>query len=244
MPYRYSLSRVILIAAKLVKKEKSMVDTKNHNELEDNVADAESSWPEERERLRADLGSRMKALRQSCELTLERAAQRTGLALSTIHKIENGRVSPSYENLVRIARGYGVGMERIFSSEEASGSVKTRMTVTRAGQGDEVRSRSYEYEILCNALSHKRIIPMLARVERRAPVAPTDMEAHDGEETIFVLEGRVELHVEHYAPVELGVGDCAYFDSTLRHAMRALGSVGTTIFWACTDIGLDVEHAP
>ena len=52
-------------------------------------------WEAERLQLRSDLGSRMKAVRQACGFTLEVAAQRTGLALSTIHKIENGRVSPS-----------------------------------------------------------------------------------------------------------------------------------------------------
>jgi transcriptional regulator with XRE-family HTH domain len=161
------------------------------------------------------------------------------LALSTIHKIENGRVSPSYENLVRIARGYGVGMERIFSSEATSGTAKTRMTVTRAGSGGRIRTGAYEYHILCNALSEKQIIPLFAKIERRAPISPAVMEAHEGEECVFVVAGRVELHVEHYAPVELGIGDCAYFDSTLKHALRSISDDDATIFWACTDVSLE-----
>ena len=117
----------------------------------------DGNWAEEREKLRADLGQRMKALRQDCGLTLEGAAARTGLALSTIHKIENGRVSPSYENLVRVARGYGVRIERLLSNEADSETAKTRMTVTRAGAGSKARTSSYEYEVLCAALSEKRM---------------------------------------------------------------------------------------
>lgn len=188
--------------------------------------------------LRSDLGSRMKAVRQACGLTLEAAAQRTGLALSTIHKIENGRVSPSYENLVRIARAYDIGMERLFSSDHEAHQT-TRMTVTKAGQGRKVRSKHFEYEVLCNALAEKKIIPLVTLVEQRAPLRPEDLEAHDGEETLYVLSGRIELVVEHYQPVVLEPGDCAYFDSTLKHGLRAIDDEEAKIFWACTYIDVD-----
>ncbi len=203
----------------------------------ENPAGAED-WEAERLQLRSELGARMKAVRQGCGYTLEVAAQRAGLALSTIHKIENGRVSPSYENLVRIARAYGVGMERLFSDDHEA-QPTTRMTVTRAGEGRKVRSKHFEYEVLCNALAEKKIIPLVTRVERRAPLKPEDLEAHDGEETLYVLSGRVELVVEHYEPVVLGPGDCVYFDSTLKHGLRAVDEAGARVFWACTYIDVD-----
>jgi transcriptional regulator with XRE-family HTH domain len=195
-------------------------------------------WEAERQTLRAELGARMKSVRQACGYTLEGAASRTGLALSTIHKIENGRVSPSYENLVRIARAYGIGMERLFAADDQT-SPPTRMTVTKAGHGQKVRSRHFEYEVLCNALSEKKIIPLVTRVEQRAPLTDEDLDAHAGEETVFVLSGQVELVVEHYAPVTLGPGDCAYFDSTLKHGLRALDDTETRVFWACTYSDVD-----
>ena len=49
-----------------------------------------------------------------------------------------------------------------------------------------------------------------------------------------MLSGSIELVVEHYAPVEMSVGDCAYFDSTLKHAIRAVGDDEATIFWTST----------
>ncbi|QPM92505.1 helix-turn-helix domain-containing protein [Pseudooceanicola algae] len=208
-------------------------------ETEKVTANAEDdAWEAERQQLRADLGGRMKAVRQACGYTLEVAAQRTGLALSTIHKIENGRVSPSYENLVRIARAYDIGMERLFSSDHDSNQT-TRMTVTRAGQGRKVRAKNFEYEVLCNALAEKKIIPLVTRVEMRPPLTRADLESHDGEETLYVLSGRVELTVEHYEPVVLETGDCAYFDSTIKHGLRALDETETKVFWACTYIDMD-----
>lgn len=199
-----------------------------------------ADWDAERLQLRAQLGARMKSERQTAGLTLEAAAERTGLALSTIHKIENGRVSPSYENIVRIARGYGIGMERLFSNEHTPAPT-TRMTVTRAGQGRKVRSQTYEYEVLCNALSEKQIMPMVTVVDRRAPLTREDLETHAGEEMIFVLSGRVELVVQHYEPVALDPGDCAYYDSTLPHGLRALDTAETRVLWVCTYIDVDRE---
>lgn len=190
-------------------------------------------WEVQRQHLRRALGARMKAVRRECGLTLDAAAQRSGLALSTIHKIENGRVSPSYENLVRVARAYEVGIERLFSDDHESPQT-TRMTVTRAGMGRTVRTKNFEYEVLCNALTDKKIIPLVTRVERREPLGPADMEAHTGEETLFVLSGQVEVTVEHYEPVVLHPGDCVYFDSTLKHGLRALDDTETRVFWACT----------
>jgi transcriptional regulator with XRE-family HTH domain len=190
-------------------------------------------WDAERQRLRIELGNRIKVVRQNCGFTLEVAAQRTGLAVSTIHKIENGRVSPSYENLVKIARSYEIGMERLFSADHAPAQT-TRLTVTKAGQGRIVRTKNFEYEVLCNALAEKKIIPLVTTVERRAPFDGRDLESHSGEETLYVLSGRVELTVEHYQPVVLDPGDCAYFDSTLKHGLRALDDTETRVFWACT----------
>lgn len=215
-----------------------MPQTEKSSRADTGAGSLTGDWEAERMQLRSDLGARIKSVRQAGGWTLEAAAQRSGLALSTIHKIENGRVSPSYENLVRIARAYGIGMERLFASDHEA-QPTTRMTVTRAGQGRKVRSKNFEYEVLCNALAEKKIIPLVTVVEQRAPLRPEELESHDGEETLFVLSGRVELVVEHYSPVTLEPGDCAYFDSLLRHGLRALGEQEAKVFWACTYVDMD-----
>ncbi|MEP2919236.1 MAG: XRE family transcriptional regulator [Sulfitobacter sp.] len=198
-----------------------------------NLAQADDDWETTRLELRNDLAMRMKSLRTTNGFTLEYAAQKSGLALSTIQKIESGRTSPSYENLVRIARVYGVGLEQIFASD-AEVQQTTRMTVTRAGQGRKVRTKFFEYEALCNALTGKKIVPLVTLVENRAPLSLSDLSAHEGEEFIYVLSGRLELAVEHYQPVILETGDSTYFDSTLKHGLRALNDEETRILWACT----------
>jgi len=190
----------------------------------------------EKQRIRLELGRRVKGLRSAAGMTLEQAAERTRLAVSTIYKIENGKVSPSFENLLRLARGYGVGLEKLIAEPEDEVHT-TRLTVTRAGQGRSVEGKVYDYEVLCNGLTGKKIIPLIGTICAKGEGVPAHLDRHDGEELLLVLEGEVELRVEHYEPVILAAGDCAYYDSTLRHGVRSTGPDKARVFWACTHLG-------
>ena len=51
-----------------------------------------------------DLGVRVRDLRKAQGWTLEQAASQAGLARSTLSKIENGQMSPTYEALKKLDR--------------------------------------------------------------------------------------------------------------------------------------------
>ena len=51
------------------------------------------------------LAQRLRALRQARDWTLKQAAAATGVSASALSKIENGLLSPTYDNLIKIAAG-------------------------------------------------------------------------------------------------------------------------------------------
>ena len=51
------------------------------------------------------LGERVRAIRRARNWTLEEAAQRAGLARSTLSKIENEQMSPTFDAVQKLARG-------------------------------------------------------------------------------------------------------------------------------------------
>ena len=53
-----------------------------------------------------DLGIRVRELRKAKGWTLEQAAARAGLARSTLSKIENGQMSPTYDALKKLCLLY------------------------------------------------------------------------------------------------------------------------------------------
>ena len=62
-----------------------------------------------------DLGQRVRELRKARHWTLEQAAQQAGLARSTLSKIENGQMSPTYEALKKLAEGLAISVPQLFT---------------------------------------------------------------------------------------------------------------------------------
>jgi quercetin dioxygenase-like cupin family protein len=62
------------------------------------------------------------------------------------------------------------------------------------------------------------MIPIITRIRARSASEFGDLVRHQGEEFIYVLEGRIEVHSEFYDPVTLAVGQGIYIDSSMGHA--------------------------
>ena len=54
---------------------------------------------------------------------------------------------------------------------------------------------------------------------------------HDGEEFLIVLEGSIRLYTEFYEPIDLEVGDSAYYDSGMGHACVSVSEEDAVILW-------------
>jgi transcriptional regulator with XRE-family HTH domain len=177
-----------------------------------------------------NLGARVRELRKGHGWTLEQAAQRAGLACSTLSKIENGQMSPTYEALRKLAEGLDISIPQLFTPP-SGGQVMARMALTRAGEGEAHATATYEHELLAGGLSRKRMLPYRARVRARAMEEFDGWVRHDGEEFLFVLTGVIRLYTEFYAPVEMKRGDSAYYDAAMGHNVVSLSPEDATILW-------------
>ena len=173
-------------------------------------------------------GEHIRNVRKRLELTLAELSARTGLAVSTLSKLEKGNVSLSYDKLMLLSKGLGVDMAELLVDAPGGSSRATppggsgRRVVQRAGEGQVVQTRSYGQTYLAAELLNKRFTPMIAEPRARTmeefKAEFGDFIRHPGEEFAYVLEGEVEFHSELYAPVLLRVGDSIYFDSEMGHA--------------------------
>ncbi len=179
------------------------------------------------------LGERVRAIRLERNWTLEEASRRTGLAKSTLSKIENEKLSPSFELVQKLTAGLGIDVPQLFVSAEDTRS-SGRRTITRGGTGRRHPTATYEHELLCTELSNKKMIPFRSTIRARAFTDFAGWVRHSGEEFLFVLTGRVALYTEFYEPVELQPGDSAYYDSEMGHACVSVGDTDAQILWICT----------
>lgn len=179
------------------------------------------------------LGKRIRQLRKNQNWTLEEAAQRTGLAASTLSKIENDHMSPTFDVVQKLADGFEIDITRLFDTEtglEASG----RRSVTREGGGKLMETAVYAHRLLASDLMNKRILPFRSVIKARSVDEFIDWRGHQGEEFLYVLEGEVLFHTEHYAPEHLRAGDSIYIDSNMRHACVSVSDEDAVVLWINT----------
>ena len=177
-----------------------------------------------------DLGQRVRELRKAHNWTLEQAAKQAGLARSTLSKIENGQMSPTYDALKKLATGLEISVPQLFTPPEAE-RINGRMAVTKTGTGTAKATTTYEHELLADTLLKKQMLPYRARIRARSMDEFDGWVRHDGEEFLYVLTGVVQLYTEFYEPVELRRVDSAYYDATMGHNVISLSAEDATILW-------------
>ena len=99
-----------------------------------------------------DLAARVRELRKARGWTLEQAATQAGLARSTLSKIENGQMSPTYDALKKLALGLSISVPQLFTPA-AQAQVSGRIVVTKSGEGQAHATATYEHELLAGALT-------------------------------------------------------------------------------------------
>jgi transcriptional regulator with XRE-family HTH domain len=177
-----------------------------------------------------DLAERVRSLRKERGWTLEQAAVQAGLARSTLSKIENGQMSPTYEALKKLAEGLAISVPQLFTPPSQA-QVTGRMAVTKQGEGQDHPTATYEHVLLAASLTKKRMLPYRARIRARSLNEFGGWVRHDGEEFLYVLTGIVRLYTEFYEPVDLRRGDSAYYDATMGHNVISVSEEDATILW-------------
>ncbi|HWA30948.1 MAG TPA: XRE family transcriptional regulator [Rhizomicrobium sp.] len=195
------------------------------------VADQETSG-----RTSARPGAALKALRMQRGWTLAEVSKRTELPVSTLSKIENDRMSLSYDKLARISAGLGVDISQLFTPQIAGlpGAVSGRRSVTLAGQGQIIETENYGHLYPAADFLNKRFVPVIAELHARTLEEFGEMVRHPGEEYAYILDGTVAFHSELYAPLILRKGDSIYFDSGMGHAYLAAESGPCRVLSICS----------
>ena len=149
---------------------------------------------------------------------------------STLSKIENGQMSPTYDALKKLAVGLEISVPQLFTPPREN-QANGRMTVTRSGEGDRHATATYEHELLGETLDRKQMLPYRARVRARSMEEFDGWVRHDGEEFLYVLTGVVRFYTEFFEPLEMRRGDSAYYDASMGHNVVSVSPEDASILW-------------
>lgn len=168
----------------------------------------------------AEIGKRIKSFRLQKNLTLQELADRTGYSKGYLSKVEKSEKAPPVATLSTIARELG-GTVASFLGEDPQNDticmVRKSERTLMARTGEEF---GYAWEALANPYPNKHMEPFI--LSYPSDDALKHSFQHDGEEMLFVLQGKMRFKYGDKEYV-LEKGDCVYFDSGALHTGEPIG---------------------
>ena len=159
----------------------------------------------------AAVGPRLKALRTQRGTTLTQLAATTGISVSTLSRLESGGRKPTLELLLPLARAHEVPLDELIGAPETGDPRVHARPLVRHGVTYLPLSRRPG-----GVQAFKMVFPP------HTPQRPRDLKTHEGYEWLYVLSGRLWLHLGEHELV-LTAGEVAEFDTRVPHAFGNAG---------------------
>lgn len=186
---------------------------------------------------RVQLGLGLREHRKARRLTLKALSGRSGVALSTLSKMELGQISVSYEKLAAVARALSLDVGQLLDARGAApADAATPVVVWSEAHGEPTYSSGYyDYRMLASGFPGKRMTPLHGRIMARTRDQFSDFIRHPGQEFVTVLSGRVRIEFETGELIEVGRNESAYFDSGVGHIYLSLGRADAQVLVVMTE---------
>jgi len=150
----------------------------------------------------AEIGPRLRRLRERRDITLTALAAKTGISKSTLSRLENGQRKPSLELLLPLAETYHLPLDELVGTPHV---------------GDpRVRSRA-------RTRNGRLVFPLTQQSSGMAvwkvvipPERERKLRTHAGYEWLYVLSGEMRLILGEH-DITMRPGEVAEFDTRLPH---------------------------
>jgi len=176
----------------------------------------------------AKVGGRVKAFREKLGMTVDDLAAKSGITVAVITSIEAGEVIPALGVLTKLSRALGQRLGTFMDDQFKPDPIVTRAAdLASAKVAKENRNiLGYSSHSLALGKPDRHMDPF--RIEFAAD-GVDEVSSHEGEELIICIAGEVELTYGAEKTV-LKAGDTAYYNSVVKHGLRALGGKPASIY--------------
>ncbi|CUR59206.1 Transcriptional regulator, XRE family [metagenome] len=159
------------------------------------------------------VGPRLRHLRQRRDITLSDLSAETGISTSTLSRLEAGLRRPTLEQLLPLARAYGVTLDELVDAPE-TGDPRVNLRPITTIHGWTILPLTRRPG---GIQAYKFILPT-----GRDDAQP-DLRTHEGYDWVFVLNGRLRLVLGEHDLI-LEPGEAAEFDTRTPHWFGATSS--------------------
>ena len=178
------------------------------------------------------VGEKIKAIRESKNISTADVAERTGLSEQQVESIEQNTHFPSLAPLIKIARVLGCRLGTFLDDQDELGPVVSRKGDRDIGisfSNDKTGEHEHmQYFSLSKAKSGRHMEPFIIDIDPVKESVEHTLSTHEGEEFIFCMAGVLEICYGKNSYV-LEEGDSIYYDSIIPHHVHAIDEKGAKI---------------
>lgn len=163
------------------------------------------------------VGDKIREMREKLKIDIEKLAEKTGYDTEYLRELEAGVISPAVGALIQISRAMSVDSSELLAEEKKEARRKSHLK----------RTKAYSYKSLTPDADDKHLWAYLVNLD---PKKEHEMVAyqHEGEEFMFVIDGKVEVKVGEDIHV-IKKGEHVHFNSGIQHHLRNLSSKTSTL---------------
>lgn len=176
----------------------------------------------------SSVGKRIRTYRERLDMSVYDLAVKSGIDEKVVNAIEKGQVLPALGVLTKLSRALGQRLGTFMDDQFKPDPIITRAKDLEAAKVAEEGTNVLGYASHSLALGKpdRHMDPF--RIEFAAN-GVDELSSHEGEELIICLAGEIELTYGNEKSV-LKPGDTAYYNSVVRHGLRALGGKPASVY--------------
>ncbi|MDP8299848.1 MAG: cupin domain-containing protein [Candidatus Tantalella remota] len=170
------------------------------------------------------VGRRIRQLRKDKNMTLEELSEKSGVALATLSRMENNKMTGTLDSHYRISKALSCSLSEFYRNIEDESKVVEPIARTKRTEHFPHSSKA-RCELLVTKPLEKKIMPLMIKL---APGGETQEEKSDPglEKFLYLISGSMEATVGGVNYL-LKKGDSLYFDASLSHSFNNTSKADT-----------------
>lgn len=168
------------------------------------------------------VGRKIKEFRLQRDWTLADLAKHSGVVLSTLSRIESGKMTGTLGSHLQIARALGIRLPELYADLDPFSS---RLEVQSASD-DQKRlenGKGASFKVLTSGSLQKKLLPVLLAL-KAGKSAKYGAGPAGAEKFLYLLKGKLEVTAGTERAV-LNSGDSLHFEISRGHILKNIGSV-------------------
>lgn len=167
------------------------------------------------------IGEIIHRLRKEKKMTLVELAEKSGVALATLSRVENGRMTGTLNSHMKICKALEINITELYKDLSLSKKA-VEMRSKKARSEVFLHSKNTSSEMLISNALNKKMMPLIIKVSKGGSTRKEATKVGI-EKFIYIASGRIEANIgeEKY---NLAKGDTLYFEASAPHYFKNTGS--------------------